>query len=116
MASLGNLETGNGFHIKQVDRTFKNARELDRWAEGQGLQVNNTSDSTWKKKLDASHEAADAAAQRRGYRDARAAKDATPEDQKERVMATREQQQKTYHDAHGAAGRLDLDKTFGPKE
>ena len=59
----------SAIHIDQIGRTFKNAKELDKWAEENNKEVVVNSSPEWQEQKWHARQAAEDAAKEQGYRD-----------------------------------------------
>lgn len=98
-----------GRYVKQADRHFRNAKELDAWAASRNLAVVSNSSREWRAVKDANKEEAHKDAQKQGFRDQEDRSRSLKENSRDHLAAAGQKKIDAYHEEHGTAERVAVD-------
>ena len=114
----GDLEgDGTGsIHVKQLGRSFKNAKALDSWCEQNNCHVENRTSKAWTGIGEYARGLCEEEAKELGYRDWDHRQAKRKEDARMHVAEARAKKIKKYTDKHGSDGQATVDDATVWKE
>lgn len=98
-----------GRYVKQADRHFGSAKELDAWAASRNLAVVSNSSKEWRAVKDANKEEAHKDAKKQGFRDQEDRSRSLKENSRDHLAAAGQKKIDAYHEEHGTAERVAVD-------